>query len=162
MCQDLGLWPFRPLYMPISRVLSSWIMSCSGYSRVASETRRTSTWPWTQDCCVYHRSIHIRLRTKAVQLGIWYRVPQRCRTPETAKTDAWKTNHKTIKDFLLFRDKPKLWSDMFNTDDITFYYGSTHQLISWIFLSFGFISVSFLCLYLCSFYLYLVYDLIIK
>ena len=43
-----------------------------------------------------------------------------------------------------------------------FYYGSMHQLISWIVLSFGFISDAFLCLYLCSFYLYLVYDLIIN
>ena len=43
-----------------------------------------------------------------------------------------------------------------------FYYGSMHRLISWIVLSFGFISVSFLCLYLCSFYLHLVYDLIIN
>jgi len=39
-------------------------------------------------------------------------------------------NVSVLTDFLLFRDKPELCSNMFNTDDITFYYGSMHRLIS--------------------------------
>ena len=67
-------------------------------------------------------------------------------------------------------DKPELCSDMFNADDIRCFI--TVLCTSWspeLFCNLDlfpilFVSVFlfFLCLYLCSFYLYLVYDLIIN
>jgi len=46
-----------------------------------------------------------------------------------SNNDNMSANISVLRDLLLFRDNPDLCSDLFNMDDISFYYAYVHWLI---------------------------------